>query len=71
MFAEAGVRMIWLPLIFETIPLQRRLDPHSQPIHAVPHVGVTQRQVHLHAGRAHHRAAHRVAESLQPRRVAL
>jgi hypothetical protein len=37
---------------------QRLLDEHGQSIHALSHVGVTQRQVHLHARRNdHHRAA--------------
>jgi hypothetical protein len=39
---------------------QRLLDQHGQSIHALSHVGVTQRQVHLHARRNdHHRAASR------------
>ena len=44
----------------ERILLQRALNQHRQPVHPLPHVGVAQRQMHLHAGRNdHHRAASR------------
>jgi hypothetical protein len=41
----------------ECVLLQRVLNRHRKPIHALPHVGLAQRQVHLHAGRNYH---HRV-----------
>jgi hypothetical protein len=35
----------------ECVLLQRVLNQHRKPIHALPHVGLAERQVHLHAGR--------------------
>ncbi len=35
----------------EWILLQRALNQHRQPVHALSHVGVAQRQMHFHAGR--------------------
>src|SRR5216684_7022252 len=46
----------------ECVLLQRVLNQHRKPIHALPHVGLAQRQVHLHAGRNyHHRVVSRSA----------
>src|SRR5687768_3963102 len=40
----------------EGVSLQLLLDQRGKPVHALPHVGVTKRQVHLHARRDdHHR----------------
>src|SRR4030088_24849 len=46
----------------ECVLLQRVLNQHRKPIHALPHVGLAQRKVHLHAGRNyHHRVVSRSA----------
>ena len=46
----------------ECVLLQRVLNQHRKPVHALPHVGLAQRQVHLHAGRNyHHRVVSRSA----------